>query len=148
MYAKEIGTADDYVISIIKGEIDRLVAFTHDGIQRSLCDKASQQIPKLRKASSWLMAKGVVYPEARQATTWETRHGISTETFPEGLGVIDNMMEDIVKKASSVSLSCVSSSLSKYFSAMRPELDLEDKSTFELVEDAAGGVFLHLMCHI
>ena len=137
-YAKEIRTAEDYVIVVIKAEIDKLLAFAEDGIERSLCDKASQFIPKLRKACLWLLAKGVIYPKAREQTEWEKRNGISRDTFPEGVKAIDDITERVIKKAGSVSMSHVTSSLGKVFSSMRPEINLEDEATLQLVREAAA----------
>ena len=82
LQAKEIQDAEGFVIKVIKHEMDRLLAFAKDSVERCQFDKASQQIPKLRKAARWLLAKGVVYPEAREPTQLEKRNGISREAFP------------------------------------------------------------------
>lgn len=81
-HAKEIQDAEGFVIKVVKHEMDRLLAFAKDSVERSQFDKASQQIPKLRKAATWLLAKGVVYPEAREPTQLEKRNGIGQEGFP------------------------------------------------------------------
>lgn len=52
------------------------------------------------------------------------------------MGVIDALLEDIIKKAASGSMSLVASSLGKLFSSMRPELNLEDETTQELIKRA------------
>ena len=56
--------------------------------------------------------------------------------YAEGMGVIDALLENIIKKAASGSLSLVASSLSNLFSSMRPELNLEDEATQELIKQA------------
>ena len=135
-FAKEINNSVDYVIALIKSDIDKQIELAKDAVQRSLCDKASQQIPKLRKACTWLMAKGVVHPEARELTHWEARNGISQDSFPQGMAVIDALMQDIIKKAAEGSRSLISTSLNKFFSSMRPELNLEDETILHLIKEA------------
>jgi hypothetical protein len=54
----------------------------------------------------------------------------------EGMGVIDALLQEIIKKAASGSIALVTASLSKFFSSMRPELNLEDEATQELVKQA------------
>ena len=135
-FAQEINNAEDYVIALIKDDMDRLLAVTKDAVQRELFDKASEQIPKLRKANIWLAAKNVVYPPARQLTHKEVRDGISRESFPEGMGVVEELMQEIIKKAAANSQSLVMASLQKFFSAMRPQLELTDKDTMKSLKEA------------
>ena len=136
VYAKEIKNADDYVIALVKDDMDRLLAVAKDAVERNLFDKASEQIPKLRKANTWLAAKNVVYPPARQLTHKEVRDGISRDSFPEGMGVVDELMQEIIKKAAASSKSLVQASLQKFFSAMRPQLDLAGEDTMKSVKEA------------
>jgi hypothetical protein len=135
-FAQEINNAEDYVIALIKDDMDRLLAVTKDAVQRELFDKASEQIPQLRKANIWLAAKNVVYPPARQLTLKEVRDGISRESFPEGMQVVEELMQEIITKAAASSQSLVQASLHKFFSSMRPQLDLTDKDTMKSLKEA------------